>query len=71
MTTVLIVCRECKGEELPDGRICGWCMGQKHEAVDRAFDGGLPVGTKEWIPRTLPNLPLAHPRMNATPPRSS
>ena len=61
MSTVLVICRDCQGEGvLPDGRVCGDCMGNRHVAVNRAFDGGVPVGYKEWIPRTLPTL--AHPR---------
>lgn len=56
VSTVLVVCRDCKGEGvLPDGRVCGDCMGNRHLAVDRAFDGGIPVGFKEWLPPVLPN----------------
>lgn len=56
--TVAIVCRECAGSGDRDGVACGWCLGQGHEYVDRAFDGGPPVGTREWIPNTLGPTPL-------------
>ncbi len=52
---VLVTCRGCDGEgETADHRVCGDCMGQRHIAIDRGFDGGIPVGFKEWLPNTLP-----------------
>ncbi len=70
-TLVAVICGACNGSgDGPDG-FCGWCLAQGHEYVNRAFDGGVPVGYKEWIPRTLPDGPcptlLSHARTDARP----
>jgi len=56
MSTVTVICRECGN----DGRfpVCGWCMGQGHEDVDRAQDGSIPPGFTEHIPPLLPEPPM-------------
>ena len=48
--TVLIVCRECAGTgDAPDSYLqCEYCLGQCHINVDRATDGGIPEGEREW-----------------------
>ena len=58
--TVLVVCRVCDGSRnAPDSLlVCDWCLGQGHECIDRAPGGGVPEGFREWIPHTLPTVPL-------------
>jgi len=61
---VTVVCRECRGKTDPL-TVCGWCLGQCHECVDRAPDGGVPEGFTEWIVFPLPEVPVienAYPR---------
>lgn len=53
--TVLVWCRDCGGEDRAP--VCGWCMGQKHEAVNRTSDGGVPEPYREWLPPLLPEVP--------------
>ncbi len=69
-TIVLVHCPSCGGTGYGKGVLtCGECMGQMHIAVDRANDGGVPDGYREWrdaeLPPLVPNplrLTYAHPR---------
>jgi DnaJ-class molecular chaperone len=52
--TVLVVCPECDGGTLADGRTCGHCDGTGRYAVNRTPDGGVPHPYREWMPPMLP-----------------
>lgn len=55
---VLVSCRACGGtgygREIP---VCDVCLGQMHVAVDRANDGGVPDGEREWRSSDLGPVP--------------
>ena len=44
-----VVCPECNGSGDTDGRVCQYCLGQRHIAVDSDDRGYAPVGYREWI----------------------
>lgn len=55
---IAVVCQDCDGIGDHEGVVCGWCQGQGHEYVDRAADGGVPPGRREWFPPLLPETPV-------------
>lgn len=55
--TVLVVCRVCHGTgDGIDTAACVDCKGQRHFAVDRTPEGGVPDGYVEWMPPILPDF---------------
>ena len=59
-TTVLVVCVDCAGTGIgTEGYTqCVYCLGQMHIAVDRAKDGGVPDGYREWRTSELGPTPI-------------
>jgi DnaJ-class molecular chaperone len=59
VSIVLVHCPVCAGTGYGKGTlICGECLGQMHIAVDRATDGGVPDGYRQWRDAELPQLTL-------------
>lgn len=59
VSIVLVNCRECGGTGNDREAIyqCEHCLGQRHVAVNRAPDGGVPDGETLWLEAELPEVP--------------
>lgn len=55
---VMVTCPSCAGtgygKHTP---VCDVCLGQLHISVDRAPDGGIPDGYREWRTSDLGPVP--------------
>lgn len=47
--TIDVLCPMCDGTGDTDGRVCQYCLGQRHIAVDKDERGYPPVGYREWV----------------------
>lgn len=47
--TIDVRCPVCDGTGETESRVCQYCLGQRHIAVDKDDRGYPPVGYREWV----------------------